>query len=260
MRTRLLSLVGSVALAAIGTVMLVSYVQSAHAKAAAPERMESVLVVTQRVPRGTKASELEGKVTVKTIPASAMARGAVHSITEIDGTKVAAADLLPDEQVLANRFESPQKLGRDGVPDGMLETTVKLGAERAVGGTLKPGDTVAVVSSFEPFDLQGLVGADAAGPKKSPNTTHVILHKVLVTNVQVTYTSGDAKKTSDVKKTDDTTPDPAPKGELLVTLALDATSVQQVVFTAEFGSLWLAAEPADAPDTPTRIETLGTVN
>ena len=49
MRTRLLSLVGSVALAAIGTVMLVSYVQSAHAKATAPERMESVLVVTQRV-------------------------------------------------------------------------------------------------------------------------------------------------------------------------------------------------------------------
>ena len=71
MRTRLLSLVGSVALAAIGTVMLVSYVQSAHAKAAAPEQMESVLVVTQRVPRGTKASELEGKVTVRTIPASA---------------------------------------------------------------------------------------------------------------------------------------------------------------------------------------------
>jgi pilus assembly protein CpaB len=248
----------SVALAVFGTVVLVGYVQSAHDNAAATETMESVLVVTQRVPRGTKASDLAGKVKVKQLPASATVKDAVHSIEEIDTTKVAATDLLPDEQVLAGRFQSPQMLGRQGVPDGLLEVTVKLDPERAVGGTIRPGDTVAVLSSFKPFDLEG-TGADPAGPKKSPNTTHVILHKVLVTNVQVT-TTGATKTTSDVKKADDSTPDAAPKGAVLVTLALDATSVQRVVFTAENGSLWLSAEPSDAPDGQIPIETLGTVN
>lgn len=260
MRRRLVGLAGSVVLAVFGTVVLVSYVQSAHNKAAAAEPMESVLVVTQRVPRGTKASELEGKVRAKQIAASAKVRGAVKSIDEIDGTKVATTDLLPDEQVLADRFQSPQTLGRQGVPSGLLEVTVKLDPERAVGGTLRAGDTVAVVSSFKPFDLENVAGADPTGPKKSPNTTHVILHKVLVTNVQLSSTTADAKKTSDVKSTDDTTPDPAPKGQLLVTLAVDATSVQRVVFSAEFGTLWLSAEPSEAPDGQTRIETLGTVN
>jgi pilus assembly protein CpaB len=257
-RKRLVGLVASATLAVFGTAVLVGYVQSAHNKAAAAEPTASVLVVKQRVPRGTKASELEGKVEVKQVPDSTAVKGVVHSVGELDGTKVATTDLLPGEQVLADRFQSTQMLGRQGVPDGMLEVTIKLDPERAVGGTIRPGDTVAVLSSFKPFDLENISGADPNAPKQSPNTTHVILHKVLVTNVQ-TSTDQTATKT-DVKKTDNTTPDTALKGQLLVTLALDATSVQRVVFTSEFGSLWLSAEPSDAPDGQTRVETLGTVN
>ena len=262
MRRRFVGLAASVVLALVGTVVLVSYVQGAHNKAAAAEPLEAVLVVTQKVPRGTKASDLEGRVTVRQLAASAIAKGAVHRVDELDQTKVASTDLLPDEQVLADRFQSPQTLGRQGVPDGLLEVTVKLDPERAIGGTLRPGDTVAVVSSFKPFDLHDVTGTDPNGPNKSPNTTHVILHKVLVTNVQMTSSTSDtsATKQVDAKKTDDATPDPAPKGQVLVTLAVDATSVQRVVFTAEFGTLWLASEPSDAPDGQTRIETLGTVN
>lgn len=259
MRRRSTGLVAAVVLAVFGTVVLVSYVQSAHNKASAAEPTESVLVVTQRVPRGAKASELDGKVKVKELPTSAVVKGAVHSISDIDATKVATTDLLPDEQVLADRFQSPQMLGRQGVPDGLLEVTVKLDPERALGGTIRSGDTVAVISSFAPFDLENLPGADPNGSKKSPNTTHVILHKVLVTNVQTSTAQTDATKTA-AKKPDDNTPDTAVKGQLLVTLALDATSVQRVVFTAEFGKLWLSAEPSDAPDGQTRVETLGTVN
>jgi pilus assembly protein CpaB len=260
MRRRLVGLVASVTLAAFGTVVLVGYVQSAHNTAAAAEPMNSVVVVTQRIPRGTKASDLAGKVKIKQIPASATVKGAVHSTAEIDGTDVASTDLMPDEQVLADRFQKPAMLGRQGVPDGLLEVTVKLDPERAVGGTIRPGDSVAVVSSFKPFDSQDVAGADPNAPKKSPNTTHVILHKVLVTNVQLASTSTQTAKTTDAKKPDDGTPDSAPKGQFLVTLALDATSVQRVVFTAEFGSLWLSAEPSDSPDGQTRVETLGTVN
>lgn len=255
----MVGLIASAVLAVFGTAVLVAYVQSAHNKAGAAESTESVLVATQRIPRGTKATELKGKVQVKEVPASAAVAGAVHSIAEIDGAKVAATDLMPGEQVLADRFQTPQMLGRQGVPDGMLEVTVKLDPERAVGGTIRPGDTVAVLSSFKPFDLENVPGADPNAPKKSPDTTHIVLHKVLVTNVQTSTAQKDAT-TSAAKKPDDTTPDTALKGQLLVTLALDATSVQRVVFSAEFGTLWLSAEPSDAPDGQTRVETLGTVN
>lgn len=260
MRNRFIGLALSIALAAIGTIVLVGYVQSAHDKAGAAEPMVEVLVVTAEIPRGTKASDLEGKVEVVDVPEDAKLAGAVSSARGLAG-KVAATTLLPGEQVLAARFQAPEVLGREGVPEGLLEVTVQLSAARALGGELRPGDTVAVISSFEPFEVEmsGLPGGAEA--PKTPNTSHVILHKVLVTNVQ----SADAVKDTEDEEDGEAAGDEerkieqVPTNELFVTLALDATDVQRVVFTAEFGTLWLSAEPTDAPDEETRIETRGTV-
>jgi pilus assembly protein CpaB len=259
-RNRFIGLTLSIVLAAAGTIVLVGYVQSAHDKAGAAEPVVEVLVVTAEIPRGTKASELDGKVEVVEVPEDMKLAGAVSSTTGLAG-KVAATTLLPGEQVLAARFQAPEVLGREGVPEGLLEVTVQLSAARALGGELRPGDTVAVISSFEPFEveLSGLPGG--ADAPKTPNTSHVILHKVLVTNVQ----SADAVKDrgeddeDDAAEGDERTIEQVPTSELFVTLALNATDVQRVVFTAEFGTLWLSAEPTDAPDEDTRIETRGTV-
>ena len=54
-----------------------------------------------------------------------------------------------------------------------------------------------------------------------------------------------------------TTVERAPSNELLVTLALSSPEVEQVVFAAEFGHIWLTAENADADENGTRIVTLG---
>jgi pilus assembly protein CpaB len=255
----MLGLLASVALAAFGTVVLVGYVQSAHDKAEAGEATVPVLVVTKQIPRGTKASDLGDKVEVKRLPQSDKVDGAVSTVTALDG-KVAATDLLPGEQVLAERFKKSQVLGREGVPKGLLEVTIRLSPERALGGSVRAGDTVAVISSFKPFDIEAVTGRAPAenAPTKTPNTSHVILHKVLVTAVQTT----DAPKKQERSEGDeaDDIPDLAPKNDFLVTLALDATSVQRVVFTAEYGTLWLSAEPSDAPDGQTRVETRGTVD
>lgn len=254
----MLGLVASIALATFGTVVLVGYVQSAHDEAGAEESTVPVLVVTKKIPRGTNASALTGKVEVKDVSKGDKVDGAVADVDVLDG-KVAATDLLPGEQVLAERFQESQVLGREGVPKGLLEVTVRLTPERALGGAVRPGDTVAVISSFEPFDtnVTGQGDVDPNRPTKTPNTSHVMLHKVLVTAVQTT----DAVHKEAVDEDDEEAdlPDPAPKDDFLVTLALDATSVQRVVFTAEYGTVWLSAEPTDAPDGQTRVETRGTV-
>jgi hypothetical protein len=46
---------------------------------------------------------------------------------------------------------------------------------------------------------------------------------------------------------------------VLVTLAMDAPSVERVVYGAEWGKLWLAAEPANAPQGGTKIVNAGNV-
>jgi pilus assembly protein CpaB len=122
-----------------------------------------------------------------------------------------------------------------------------------VGGSLAVGDTVGVVLSFEPFDLPDT-------DNQSPNMTHLTFHKVLVTAVQ--FAGGDAPDNAasdDENAGDDTGAEAAPTNQVLVTLALTSPQVENVVFGAEFGHIWLTAENADADQSGTRVTTLGEV-
>jgi pilus assembly protein CpaB len=138
------------------------------------------------------------------------------------------------------------------VPAGFQEVAVALEPERAVGGELGPGDTVGVAMSFEPFDLPGTEDL-------TPSQTHLTFHKVLVTAVQ--FDQNDAAAADAASAQDDENPgadvERAPSLRLLVTLAMKAPEVEQVVFAAEFGHIWLTAENADADQSGTRVVTLG---
>jgi pilus assembly protein CpaB len=157
--------------------------------------------------------------------------------------------------------------------------TLSLSPERAVGGVLRPGDEVAVFASFEPFTIEAEgsvvepeesgdaesdteadtgVGAETeVTSTKTPNTTGIILHNVLVTNVQVEElpaenSSGDADE-------DGTSLELSPTGRLLITLAMDPTNAERFVFTSEFGKVWLADESETVDDSPTPVQDRGTV-
>ncbi len=77
---------------------------------------------------------------------------------------------------------------------------------------------------------------------------------MLVTNVQVDQLPAEKKK-GEKGEEGEATPNLAPSGNLLVTLAVDAPSVERIVFAAEFGLIWLTVEPADAPEDGTKIVT-----
>jgi pilus assembly protein CpaB len=248
---KLIGIVAALLLAGIGTVVLISYVKTAEQRALAGEQTVSVLVLQEAISAGTPADQLTGSVKPERVPAKVQAAGSVEALTELDGL-VAAVDLVPGEQVVAQRFVDPPTFAARGaveVPAGLLQVTVSLSPERALGGRLKPGDTVGVLASFG--DVSDEEGAES-GP-----TTHLVLHKVLVTNVQ----GGVAGTASPAPGDEDPGADPSavPGGNLLVSLALDAGSVERVVFAAEFGSLWLSDEPPDADEAGTRIQTKGTI-
>jgi pilus assembly protein CpaB len=244
---RVFALAGAIVLALIGTFAIVTYVQGADDRALAGESVVKVLVVKEQVPAGTPATDLGDRVALEPVAEKVKADGAVTN-TEQLGARVASATLVPGEQVVEARFIAPSAYRASGasvaVPDGLLQTTIPLEPQRAVGGVLTPGSTVAVVASFT-----------------DPDESHIVLQKVLVTNVQLADLGRNDSTDSDSPEGDEQAAEPgaAPDGLLLVTLALEPGAVERVVFGAEHGTVWLALDPKSAREDGTRVVDRGNV-
>ena len=252
MRRRVTGIVASLLLASLGTILLVAYVQSARNEAVAGERMVDVLVVTDAIDRGTKAADIEDSVAVRQVPAKVKADGAVDDVDDLNDDLVAAVELVPGEQVVSTRFVTRQQAARGDIPEGLQEVTVPLEPARAVGGRLSPGDTVGVFLSFDPFEL-------TREGDKTPNTTHLELHKVLVTGVQIENAQNLGAQEDDSSDENADRPTQAASGTYLVTLAVDSAAAEKVVFAAEHGFVWLSAEPEEADEGGTQVVTRGDV-
>ena len=273
MNRRWIGVLASIALVALGTFVLVRYVQGADERALAGEETVEVLVVNTAVPRGAAAEDLQGKVDTVLVPTKVQAPGSVADLSALAGT-FASVDLVPGEQLLASRFVSAEELNALDdfvVPDGLLELTLSLSPERALGGELHPGDEVAVIASFAPFTLteDETVGVqieeavddtieqseENATATKTPSSTHLIIHNALVTNIQVER----LPVTTDEASAEQSGVELAPTGNLLVTLAMEPEEAERTVFSAEFGSVWLAQESETAPEDATQIQTRATI-
>ncbi len=268
----------SITLVALGTFVLVRYVQGAEERALEGEETVEVLVVNTAVPRGAAADDLQGKVDTVLVPTKVQAPGSVTELSALAGT-FAAVDLVPGEQLLASRFVSAEELialDDFAVPDGLLELTLSLSPDRALGGELIPGDEVAIIASFAPFTLTADESAgvqieeaiqqseedetiqqseENTTERTTPSSTHLIIHNALVTNIQVERLPA----ATDEASAEQSGVELAPTGNLLVTLAMEPDDVERTVFSAEFGSVWLAQESETAPDKATRIQTRGTI-
>lgn len=252
MKRKIIGVLAALVLAGVGTTALVVYVESAKDQAVAAEALVDVYVVSDAIPQGTPVGEITQSVEVTEVPARVLVDDAVTDLGDLDEGLVAAVDLAAGEQLLSSRLVAADQLSRASVPAGLQELTVSLDPTRAVGGSLSVGDTVGVVLSFEPFDLP-------ASDDQSPNTSHLTFHKVLVTAVQFAEGDGTNPATSDEDSDEDAEAEPAPTNQVLVTLALSSPQVEQVVFGAEFGHIWLTAENTDADESGTRVLTLGEV-
>ncbi len=229
-RQKLIGIIASVLLAAVGTGLLVAYVRSAENRALKGEKTVDVLVVSASIPKGTKAEDITPSLRMEQIPVKVATAGALTSTSALAG-KVAAVDLLPGEQLVSTRFTTAAEA--QGIGAGLLQVTIALDPVRALGGQIRKGDSVGVTVSFD-----------------EPETTHLILHKVKVTDV----------RTADGISVTTPASGPAPVAGLLITLAIDAPAVEKVVFAAENGKLWLAWEPMEASESGTKVQTKAGVN
>ncbi|HEX7834755.1 MAG TPA: RcpC/CpaB family pilus assembly protein [Pseudolysinimonas sp.] len=238
MRIRIIGAVIAVVLAAVGAVALWLYVRDADLRAADGAEFVNVYVVSdEAVPKGTPGEEIGGYVSVERLPKIAVQADRVTSLSDLVGL-VATAEILPGEQLVNARFIDPVLLAAHGdvtVPDGMQEVTIALPVEQAGGGVLVAGSTVGVVITA------------GINSKNDDLSTAFALHKVLVTRVQAGNTFA-------------TTPEDTstPVSTIMVTLALETTDVQRVVWAAELqqdnsAGIWLTLEPDTATEGEQKI-------
>jgi pilus assembly protein CpaB len=271
MKRRAIGIFAALAMAGFGTFLLVLFVRDAEGRAVAGELRSTVLVVQEPIPAGTPVELIGDSVALEEIPAKVKTDGALEDLSELEGL-LTSVELLPGEQVLEARFVEPDVLTRTRIeiPDGTLEVTLSLDPARAVGGTLFPGDEVAVFASFDPFELGGApVGETPEGDPlveidgilvpadtKTPNSTHIVLEGVLVTNVQVEELPVVAESVDGAPVSRRAL---APSGNLLISVALSAEDAERVIFGAEHGQLWFARQTSDIDIRDTQVLTRGRI-
>ena len=234
MTRRIIAAVAALLLAVLGGVVLINWVGDADTRARAGEQLVDVLVVQSEVAVGTAADELGGRVSVQQVPARLKAPGAVPDMAGLTG-QVTTAALLPGDQVVTGRFADPTALAPAGTvlaPDGMVEISVSLDAQRAVGGVLKAGDTVGIQLTNEESAEGGLTAY----------SVYRVFSGVLVTRVVAPAEGAD------------------PSAAYTVTLALSPEDASVVVLGTTSQSVWLSLEeasPTGAAQSTTTTVTLG---
>lgn len=245
MKSRLLAGTAAIALAIVGALLIIFYAQGADQRAMATMEPVNVLVVKTAIPAGTPVNEMAASLALEQVPAAGVADTALKTLDNSAGT-ASAVDLLPGEQLLAERLVAPEQVKRDGameVPAGFQEVSFEVEPKRVVGGRIEIGDHVGFFLSFEK-------GAFKARPEDE--TTQLTVRKALVTAVQR------APQTEPAEKPAEGEPDPQdttlPVGSLMLTVAVNDVDAGKIVFASEFGRIWLTKEPLDAQDNGPRIE------
>ena len=242
MKSRLLAGIAAFVLAIIGALLVVSYAQGADTRAVQGLDPVSVLIVKKAVPAGTSVAALAAFVASEELPGKAVTKTA---LTSLDGVadKVTSVELLPGEQLVAERLVAPEDLKTSGsveVPEGLQEISFQLDPQRVVGGKVSPGDYVGVFISMKS-------GGVEAKPDKE--TTQLSIHKVLVTGVQRAPVAAPTPQPSASGSASGPVEDTSlPTGMLLLTVAVNDVNASKIVFASEFATLWLSKEPLNAKE------------
>jgi Flp pilus assembly protein CpaB len=238
MKTRIIGAIVALVLAIVGTVVLVGYVRGADQRAAEGAEFVDVYVVDEVIAEGTPAGAIEEFISRTELPAISVAEDRVTDLADLEGL-VAAAELLPGDQLREGRFLDPAVLAAQGdvpVPEGMQEVTVALEVQRVVGGAVQPGSRIGIVvtNKLEPGQPTA-EGTQTVGP-----ATRFIDNQVLVTRVKAgsTFTPEEGEETSQAVQ------------NIMVTMAMTPVQIEKLVWAREMqeddlAGVWLTLQNED---------------
>ncbi|MGR0320930.1 Flp pilus assembly protein CpaB [Agromyces sp. ZXT2-3] len=238
MKTRIIGALVALVLAIVGTVVLVGYVRGADQRAAEGAEFVDVYIVDESIPEGTSASQIEEFISLTELPAISVAEDRVTDLADLEGL-VAAAELLPGDQLREDRFVDPAVLAAQGdvpVPEGMQEVTVALEVQRVVGGAIQPGSRIGIVvtNKIQPGE------PNAEGTVTTSPVTRFIDNQVLVTRVRAgsTFTPENGEETTTAVQ------------NIMVTVAMTTPQIEKLVWAREMqeddlAGVWLTLQNED---------------
>jgi pilus assembly protein CpaB len=248
MRRRSIGLVIAVLLAAGGAVALITYARSSDEQAGG-DASPTVLVAAAPIASGTSVTELPDLVTTEEVASDDQAAGAISSLAELEGLR-ASANIATGEQLTRSMFSASSDAAESAavpIPPQWLTVSLELDSVRSLSGGLRSGDSVAVIGSFSPFQ-EGSEDIPPVSESDEPDQPPVIA--AVDESIDSPTASGYVARHAVV--VDITSVNPPPETEewapaaQRVMLALPPDDVEQVVFAAEFGTIWLALDPLDS--------------
>ncbi len=239
MARRKILLVAAVVVATLGATLVFLYAQGAESRAVAQFQTVEVLSAAQQIERGESVADAlaAGKVVLEDVTVEEVLEGA-GADDEVFAGQVALTTVYPGEQLLPVKFGAADEVESTStlpVPEGKVAIAVSLTDQGRVGDFTRPGSEVAIYLSATPED-------------GSPAYTRMLLPRVTVigagstTQVQAAAgTTGSAEEGAGVE----------PLPNTLLTLAVDQTEAEKVLFAQNAGTLSFALLPAkgDLADT-----------
>lgn len=235
MGRRTILLTTSVLLAGLGTLLVFLYAQSADRRASRGQTLVTVLFATATIPAGTSASQAvtKGWLEPRPVPQRYVPGTAVRNAAEL-GSDVAVTTLTRDMTVVRGHFGSPTGVtGQLSMPRGKMALTVELTDPERVAGLVRPQSDVAVFATVQ----------DPGAEDERREITGVLLPSVRVLRVgQDTLTT--APQSGALPRT---AAEDIPKQ--ILTLAVNATEAQKLIYAKKNGQLYLALRGPDPLDT-----------
>jgi len=224
MRTTRLSVIllaTSACLAILAAVIVQADIRKAEDAAAASIKTVPVLVATQAI--AAHRPLVSGDFTVLRVPAGGRTKGALISPLQVSGL-VTTQSLYTGEQILPGMLVAASMSQRmaDRIPAGMLAISVGYNPVSDAGGSLQPGDKVAILA---------VLGKSYAGSRR--DEARIVANDILVLstpvpNLQATSTSQGA----------------APGQADTVLLAVSPQTADAIAYVTVYGELSLLLEPS----------------
>jgi pilus assembly protein CpaB len=237
MQSRVLAILVAVVLALVATAALVVYVNGADRRAISGQEPRMVWVAAQLIKAGTSGQTARntGQIIQIPVPNKNVVAGAVLSMPQIEN-RYAAVDIVAGEQLLLKRWVGAEDVaGRRllQIEPGHQALAIEMDMVRQVAGFVTPGDKVSLVLSMK-----------RPAPGGDLERSQFLLQNVQVLAVGATALANSAAQGGGSRVNQG-------RGEVAaVTLSIPDERVEQVVYAAENGSIYMTLLPPDAKDVP----------
>lgn len=241
MARRSILLTVAFAIAALGTAMIILYVQGVDARATEGQQRVEVLTATDVIKVGESVADAQaaGKLEKSDVVRDDMVEGALNSTASID-EQVALDTIYPGQQIIGQQFGDPGSEETLTIPDDKLAVSVELTDPARVAGFVNPGSQVAIFASGDPE----IYKPDGSTQKLSPYT-RILLTSVEVIGVGDTSMSS-RTTTEDGKETTEQIP------RTILTVAVTQEQAERLIYASRNGDLSFAlrTDKSKATDNP----------